>query len=285
MKIQENHQDQANMAGEFPLILADAHVHLHDCFTLEQLLESALRNFSQFSQSKQMKFQGALFLVEMANQSYFNQFLHKILSQKHDYSVGQWRLYRTQETSSMIASHFSGQKIFIFAGRQIVTSEKLEVLALITDQNFSDGMSLKETIEKILSVGGIPVLPWGVGKWIGKRGNLLKDILHTQPLPLVFLGDNSGRPMFWFRSPYFEKAKEQGLRILPGTDPLPLPSECRRPGSFGFKVQGSLSQQRPGEDIKSLLLDNSKEISSYGSLENPFRFFRNQLAIRVQGIY
>ena len=77
-----------------------------------------------------------------------------------------------------------------------------------------------------------------------------------------------------------KKAEEKGLRILPGTDPLPLASECCRPGSFGFTIQGSLSLEEPGEHIKQMLLNPKICLEPYGSLETPFRFIRNQLAIR-----
>ncbi|NJO77653.1 MAG: hypothetical protein HC827_03445 [Cyanobacteria bacterium RM1_2_2] len=261
------------------LILADAHVHLHDCFPLDRVLDAALENFSRFGKPE-AGFQGVLFLAEMANQNQFEQ-LFQQSGQEKGYMVGNWTLYQTEESVSLSAVHISGQEIVILAGRQLVTAEKLEVLALITDCPFADGMPLEETIETILAADGIPVLPWGVGKWIGKRGKRLQALLQAQKFPL-YLGDNSGRPMFWFRSPYFQQAEAQGLRILPGTDPLPLASEFQRPGSFGFKTQGTLSRQQPGQAMKQVLMNPATAISPYGSLENPFRFLQNQLQIRAK---
>jgi hypothetical protein len=262
------------------LILADAHVHLHDCFPLDRVLDAALENFSRFGKPE-AGFQGVLFLAEMANQNRFEQ-LFQQSSQEKGYAIGKWTLYQTEESASLSAVHISGQEIFILAGRQLVTAEKLEVLALITDRTFADGMPLVATIENILAADGVPVLPWGVGKWIGKRGKLLQALLQDQKFPLLYLGDNGGRPVFWFRSPYFKQAKAQGLQILPGTDPLPLATEYQRPGSFGFKAQGTLARQRPGEAMKQALGNPATAISSYGSLENPFRFLKNQLQIRAR---
>jgi hypothetical protein len=261
------------------LILADAHVHLHACFPLDRVLDAASENFAKFGQPE-TGFQGVLFLAEMAHQNQFEQLFQQSADGQTGYSVGNWTLHRTEEAVSLSATR-SGQEIFILAGRQLVTAEKLEVLALITEHPLADGMPLEETITSILAADGIPVLPWGVGKWIGKRGKLLQATLQAQKFPL-YLGDNSGRPVFWLRSPYFQQAEAQGVRILPGTDPLPLATEVQRPGSFGFKMRGNLSRQQPGQTMKQVLENPAAEILTYGSLENPFRFLQNQLQIRTQ---
>ena len=266
------------------LIIADAHVHVHDCFDLEQFFNSALANFQHFSEAKGYpdNFTALLFLTEVANQEKFSQLAQH--TQKKDKLVQNklknWHIYRTQEDLSLYVCNHLNQGIFLIAGRQIVTAESLEVLALITNQTFEDGLPLEETIQAIASADGIPVLPWGVGKWIGKRGKILHALLAESNFPLLFLGDNGGRPVFWSRPSYFQQAETKGLRILPGSDPLPLASEVSRPGSFGFTIQDSLSWEKPGEHIKQMLLEPNISLEPYGSLENPGRFIRNQLAIR-----
>ena len=267
------------------LILADAHVHIYDCFNLSKLLNSAWNNFQKFA-SKQgcsENFTAVLFLTEIGPQACFKKFLDRDPNQTNtSISRDDWTFHPTQEGLSLYASKQSDRGIFLIAGRQIVTAENLEVLALITDRSFEDGLPLEETIEAILSEGGIPVLPWGVGKWMGSRGKLLNNFLEANSFPILFLGDNSGRPIFWRRPFTFQLAEKKGLRILPGTDPLPLASEFSRPGSFGFTIQGSLSREEPGKQIKQMLLDSTTNIQAYGSLETPLRFIRNQLAIRYK---
>ena len=257
------------------LIIADAHVHLHDCFDLEHMLNSALNNFQNFSKLKGYhdNFNALLFLTEIGKRNKFFQLRNYTKTNKTliKNKLKNWDIYQTQEEVSLSVSN-----------QQIVTAEKLEVLALITNQDFEDSLSLEETIEKIVSVGGIPVLPWGVGKWIGKRGKILNEFLTKSNSPILFLGDNSGRPIFWLRPSYFQQAEAKGLKILPGTDPLPLIGESSRPGSFGFMIQDSLSKEKPGAHIKQILLRSNQSLEPYGSLENPFRFIRNQLAIRYR---
>ena len=268
------------------LIIADAHVHIYDCFDLDHMLNSALNNFQYISESKgyQDNFTGILFLTETSNQNKFNQLRDYTITKDEliKNKLKTWNLSQTQENVSLSVCNQLDRRIFLIAGRQIVTAENLEVLALITNQNFEDGLPLKVTIQKIISAGGIPVLPWGVGKWMGRRGKLLNNLLAENNFPTLFLGDNGGRPVFWSRPSYFQQAETKGLQILPGTDPLPLISESSRPGSFGFAIQDSLNLEKPGAHIKQMLLEPNKSLEPYGRLENPFGFIRNQLAIRSE---
>ena len=266
-----------------PLILADGHVHLHDCFNTEQVLDSAGENFQRVATQKfnQENFTGVLFLTEVDQAHQFEGFRNQLVNQP-EIKFGKWIIGQTQEEVSLLACQAdSNQKIILIAGHQIVTNENMEVLALLINKKVKSGLSLEETVEKIASAGGIPVLPWGVGKWIGSRGKILQNFLANYDSSVFCLGDNGGRPSFWQRPSYFKQAEAKGWRILPGTDPLPLASECDRPGSFGFAIQGSISSATPGADIKQILLDSQIPIAAYGSLENPVRFVRNQVAIRL----
>ncbi|NET64584.1 MAG: hypothetical protein F6K63_09370 [Moorea sp. SIO1G6] len=271
-------------AQKHQLILIDGHVHLHDCFDIDQLLTSAWVNFQRFSgqAGDRENFQAVLLLTEIEHQKWYKK-LADLAQNNNQSRVSQgkpWMFHRTQEDLSLYTCNALGQGMFLIAGRQIVTAENLEVLALITDQNLEDGLPLDVTIKAILAAGGIPILPWGVGKWLGNRGKLLNKLLEDNNFPKLFLGDNGGRPVFWSRPVLFKQAEKKGWRILPGSDPLPLASESCRPGSFGFTIQGSLSNEEPGKDIKEMLLNPLTPIQGYGSLENPWRFIRNQLAIR-----
>lgn len=260
-------------------ILADAHVHIHHCFEIEKLLNASLANFQKIALTKAeiYKLIFLIFLTEMPGDVEFSQLLK---SAENHQQNNNWKFAKTQEAVSISAVNNDNKKIFIIAGRQIVTAEKLEVLALISNANFVDGLPLETTIQNIVSKGGIPVLPWGVGKWLGNRGKILQKLLKSDSLPMLYIGDNGGRPNFWPRPSYFQVAEEKGWKILPGTDPLPLKSEYTRPGSFGFMVEGEIDFETPGKSMKQILLDPTTSLQPYGFLETPFRFIRNQFAIR-----
>lgn len=265
------------------LILIDAHVHIYDCFDIEKLLDSAWNSFHNHAlqHTLQGDFTGLLLLTETSEHNWFAELSAKIaLQTARQMSLGKWKFVPTAEDFSLFASGPHGQKIFLIAGRQIVTAEKLEVLALITHRTFTDGLSLEATIHVIQAAGGIVVLPWAVGKWLGKRGKLIHQMIRDNHESPIFLGDNSGRPQFWRPPSQFKTIEQQGRPVLRGTDPLPLSSETTRPGNFGLALAAKINVKEPGKHLKALLLDPEAIWQPYGTLETFWRFLKNQLAIR-----
>jgi len=267
------------------LIIVDAHVHGYDCFDIERLLDSAFSNFQKEVDKPEAvaPFTGVLFLAETKSKSWFQHLCHQTLTEPFKGGgAGRWSFQLTEEGFSLYARSSEQKDLYIIAGRQVRTAENLEVLALGTIQNFKKETPIEELIHKISRSGAIPVIPWGVGKWIGRRGILVKDLLKNENIPPFFLGDNGNRPLFWPRPRLFKQAEEKGLFVLPGSDPLPFPSEIERIGSFGFKVTGSINPEYPGRDLRKLLLESTAKPRAYGALENPLLFFWNQ--VRFKGM-
>ncbi len=134
-------------------------------------------------------------------------------------------------------------------------------------------------IDDVNASGCIPVIPWGFGKWTGKRGRIIKGLLEKEQS--FFLGDNSGRSELLPYPSHFTHALERGVKILPGSDPLPFISEVNRPGCFGFSIEGSLSPDTPAEDLKRMLYMSCPPFRSYGSLETGCRFVKHQVGMQV----
>ena len=272
-----------------PLILIDSHVHLYNCFDFDRFFDSAFNNFSNSvkNSSGLNPFLSVLLLTETSNDRYFQELSRSVKSpgenpnSSHPSPLKKWKLRATGESCSLYAHRAGTEGLYLIAGRQIVTAENLEVLALASAEDFEDGQPLETTLERTIAAGGIPVIPWGFGKWVGRRGKILGDLLEENKFPVLFLGDNSGRPIFWPRPPLFEQAERQGMRVLPGTDPLPFPRESLRPGGFGFSMAGQLDPEQPARSLKQLLLEEKTPIQPYGSLENPWRFIRNQIAMQI----
>jgi len=267
------------------MILVDAHVHFYDCFDLTVFLDSALSNFQTAAEKLgcHSKFMAVLFFTEGKRENGFQRIARLVEGgqrQKRD-PVRSWTFHRTKENISILGRHNGKQGIFLIAGRQIVTAENLEVLALGAEDGLKSGGTLAETLQTVKEAGAIPVIPWGTGKWLGRRGRILRKILEENGDPCLFLGDNGGRPRFWRHPSHFILAEKKGIRVLPGSDPLPFETECLRPGSFGFSLQGSIDPQQPAKELKRLLLDPATPIHSYGELERPFRFFQNQMAMQI----
>lgn len=264
-----------------PWILADAHVHIYPCFNIKSFFESAQLNFQKAAshQGQPQPWTGVLFLTETRQENYFQKLTHHCHSTA-DFIPG-WKIFKTQEPCSLYAQSSSGSGIYLIAGHQIVTAENLEVLALATLTQIQEGLPLEVTLREVIDQGGTPVIPWGFGKWFGRRGKLLKQLLNQKECPPLYLGDNSGRPQFWSWPPLFQQAEHQGLRILPGTDPLPLATESSRPGKYGFALAGELDATQPAASLQKLLKNGDTSIHPYGTRETPWRFIKNQLAMQL----
>lgn len=266
---------------EQDILLVDGHVHLHDCFKLADFLKAALSNFQ--TQSQQLKVNspiaGALLLAEVSGVNAFSQLSapQRRLESPLEPPLSEWEIHPTQEAFSVWAKHAAGHSILITAGRQVVTSEGIEVLALITDAVIEDGRSLEETLVAVEQSEGLPVLPWGVGKWIGKRGKLVQAQLQSDQRDLLFAGDNGGRPGFWTLPHYFHQRPQ-----IPGSDPLPLPAEVTRAGSFGFMTKGKLDSNRPGASLRHILRQTQPFIQPYGRSRAPFEFIKSQSLLRMK---
>jgi hypothetical protein len=268
-----------------PGILADAHVHIYPCYNIKTFLESAQKNFQAAATQcgSPQSWSGVLFLTETRQENYFQKFAQSQSSENPNPElIPGWKIQKTQETCSLYAqSNHSHQGIYLIAGQQIVTAENLEVLALATIEKIPERLPLEVTLQEVINQKGIPVIPWGFGKWFGRRGKLLHHLLNQPQCPPLFLGDNSGRPQFWSSPPLFQQAQHQGIRILPGTDPLPFTKESSRAGKYGFALTGELDTTQPAASLQQLLKKADTPIQPYGTLETPWRFLQNQIAMQL----
>jgi hypothetical protein len=263
--------------GHKRTVLVDGHVHIYDCFDLPGLFDAAYRNFSHAAQSSgaAAQFTGILMLTESKSDDWYQK--QNIDTRR----AGPWNIHPVDGNCALQAVRDSGEQLLIVAGRQIVTAEGLELLALATDRQFDDGLSLVKALQAVRAHDAIPVIPWAVGKWLGRRGRVLAKVIEDESDNGLFLGDNGGRPSFWKYSSHFMQARQAGLRILPGSDPLPFVAEASRVGSFGFSIGGEVSADQPVADLKKLLRDSSIEVHAYGNLEGTMRFVSNQIRLRL----
>jgi len=269
-------------------VLIDTHVHIHGCFPLAGFFDAAHANFERAARaqpgsrkSSHDGFIGVLMLTETARAHCFRRLSAWAdgAADCVDSVLGEWRLRHTEETGSVTAERH-GQCLYIIAGRQIVTAERLEVLALGFEGFVPDGEPIRRVIDRVRSAAAVPVIPWGFGKWWGGRGKVVSALLKDHEALGFFLGDNSGRTAFLGRPAHFEDARRDGIPILPGTDPLPFPAESGRAGSFGLVMHQPIDPARPAAEIKRLLTSTPLGMNPYGRLETPLRFIHNQIAMQ-----
>jgi hypothetical protein len=265
-----------------PALLVDAHVHLHDCFVPAEFLEHAARNFERAgSPGGDSGVIGALMLTELTGANWFGRLAATAGSTASPpVGLGSWRIERTADPNALLARR-SSHRLLLIAGRQVVAREGLEVLLLGTSASMSDGRPIREVLAEGERLGALRVIPWGAGKWLFGRGRLLNTLLAAaRPGDGFFLGDGSGRPFFWASPAHFAQAERRGVRVLPGTDPLPFPTEVSRAGSYGFHLMGAVDLTRPAEGIKAALRDPGSRLVRYGRLERLAPFVRHQVAMQ-----
>lgn len=265
------------------MIYFDAHVHIQENFALDRLLASARRNFSRQHQQICPDRPGTFFLLltEAKNCDRFADLKLQAKSATGP-TAGGWRITTTAEQESLlgVCDDWPENRLFLLAGRQIVTAERLEVLALATAARVADHLPLPETVDKVRHQQGLAVLPWGAGKWLGKRGQIITAFIKTVNPDRLFVGDNGGRPLFWPTPRPFITAAGRGIRLLPGSDPLPLADEELRVGSYGAMVQGECSSDQPAADLRMILGKSSTVIAPFGKRLSAMRFFKTQIALR-----
>ncbi|GMQ88876.1 MAG: hypothetical protein BMS9Abin09_0316 [Gammaproteobacteria bacterium] len=264
-------------------VLVDTHVHAYPCFDLGELFNAACRNFSRVPllAGDTAPFVGVLVLTENAGLHVFRDLRAAAEAEGADAGMladSSWQV--TTEPGGVWVIDAEGRRLLLLPGRQIVSAEGLEVLALFVDHNIKDGATAEALVEHIGRSGGIAVLPWGVGKWFGRRGRILRRIVLERGSE-VALGDNGGRPWFWPRPGAFRLARSRGVAVLPGTDPLPLPGEERLVGSCGCLLQVHPGASGMIPAIVASLRDGPGGGCTYGRREKAGRFFLNQVRLRV----
>jgi hypothetical protein len=262
-------------------IIVDGHVHIHGCFDLKALFESAQHNFRNAASALDLgsQFSAVLLLTESHNANYFSSLRKRAMDKS---LVDGWRFQPTMEQESLIAISPAGFQLTIIAGRQIVTAERLEVLAVCTNGLFDDGGMASEVIDSVSAANGIAIVPWGFGKWTGRRNKVMNRLMGDFEERPFHLGDNSGRFSVWREPSQFERARSQGQQIFRGTDPMPFPGQEKRVGKFGFCISGPFSKSGPAASMRSLLGSGEIQPISYGTLESAMVFAKNQMMMKTR---
>jgi hypothetical protein len=252
----------------------DAHVHLDDSGFIA--LGKAAQNLRDRCGPSATA--GALMLTEPANVDRFAE-LRRMAVSLRSAGLKTWQ-QRHAETTSFWAP-CSDFPLLIIAGRQIISSEGLEVLAVGTEGSLPDGLPVETIVDWAKGEGALAILPWGVGKWLGRRGAVVRSLIRRTDPRYLFLGDNGGRPGFW-RSGLLESAAEGGFKILSGSDALPLRGQGDRVGGFGFSVHVPLAPATPARSLVDALRCPDTRVSPFGAQRSLKDFFTDQAGLRMR---
>ncbi len=260
------------------LIFVDGHVHVHSCFEPDVFLRSAVSNFQSAATAAKAPAlaPGVLLLVEPPDRHVFRDWK----AGRGATLPGGWHTTATDERTSLGLERSPDESLVLIAGRQIPTSDGLEVLAVACNIDLQSSIGFRETIAAVRAADGIPIIPWGFGKWWGRRGRLVTEAIESGPRPL-FLGDNGGRPQLAVAPPHFLAARERGVFTLAGSDPLPFRRQQTRAGGYGFILAGPMNWFRPAASVTALLASLSSQPKTFGRRERLIPFARNQIAMQI----
>ena len=263
-----------------PQIFVDGHVHIHPSFSLKDLFGSAYRNVCAHHPDTQPA-PDCLFLLltESAGAHVFATLQKELAADQ--LGLDGFVLEATAEAYTLVCRDGSGIPLYLVAGRQIVTAERLEVLALGYKDPFPDGQPINEVLQELAAQGCVLVLPWGAGKWLGKRGKKVEELIGQAQAGQFFLGDNANRPFFWPLPDLFARAQARGILNLAGSDPLPFPGQERKAGSFGVQLTGALDPAHPFAALRDLLLNPATALTPFGRCEQLYPFFKHQISMQL----
>jgi hypothetical protein len=238
-----------------PDIEIDAHVHFHCIDTVDAELTGALRRLCALRSRQPLR---VFVLTDATGQDAFGALARN--GRESGDSVASW-------------VEVDGHPLLLVAGRQLVSAEALEVLAIGYRGGWGDGAPVEATIAHVREAGGIAVLPWGAGKWLGSRGRQVMRLLEADDQ--LLLGDNGGRPAEW-HSPLLADR-----RLLSGSDPLPLPGSWARIGTFGTRLQADLDSSRPWQALKAAIEHPDTALEPFGSPPSLVQFIGQQAMLRL----
>ncbi len=270
------------------ITVVDGHVHVYEDFDVCTLLTAAWTNLESEAARRgyEDRFRAVLLLAESANCAWFETRSRGLDRPAPDGRANEpaggrgWTLHRIAgDPGTLRALDARGREVLIVAGYQVVTREGLEVLALASRERPPDGEPAAATLGRCRG-RAILALPWGVGKWWGRRGRAIRRLLDSGEAGRLFLADNAGRPAWWPRGTLFAAADARDIRVISGSDPLPLPGEERTVGRAGFVIPGDLPMTTPSDALRAAVERAQAGIEAFGPRERSARFVRNQIRLR-----
>ncbi|WFB37306.1 hypothetical protein P3T73_05970 [Kiritimatiellota bacterium B12222] len=249
-------------------LLADCHIHVYPEQDGAATIRSALSHLRTHSKSDQDCF--AIFLTEAHSCNWFAALKSGAVLLPDDMQV-----IPSPEDNCLQVNTKEGT-LFIFAGRQIVSAERLEILALTQSTVPKDGASTSDIIEAVSSCGAVPVLSWAPGKWMFARSKIVKKLIAESEVPLL-LGDSALRCQGW---PMPAVMKETVFPLLAGSDPLPVSGEEQVAGRYGVRIEMTLDLQAPVTSVREALLNPKTPVHFIGKRGGPLNMFSRMNAHR-----
>lgn len=264
-------------------IPVDSHSHLHPSYDAADTLDRALASFSSARDVTGESSPAGILLFADPNRY---STLDRLQNTREALYRRGWVIEPTAQSCTLRATHRKARRsLLLVGGRQIATADGLEILALGTSERLPDGRDFRDSLRMVAETEALAVVPWGFGKWWGRRGRLVEEMLDRTSPNEVFLGDNGGRPSSYPRHRLLRRAHRSGRPVLPGSDPLPFPREHRRIGSCGILAPSSIgSGDSPLRSLIEWLRGSERNPETYCTRVSTWRFAFRQIQMQLQKV-
>ena len=244
------------------MIVADTHVHLYPCYDTELALRRLLSSLGEAAVEGAV---AAAFLTESQGHHVFRDI------QEERLQLGELRAESTPEKDAMVVVDRGKPMLYLFAGRQIVTAERLEILALgMAGEDVPDGGSATDVVKIVLDSGAVPAISWAPGKWVGRRGRAVRDLIETFGPAGLLVGDTSLRPTVCREPRLMRWARSKGLKVVAGSDPLPYPGEEAYMGVYRSILFAPFDPGKPVTSVRAALFSPNVRAEKSGARCGPF---------------
>lgn len=255
------------------LLAIDAHAHFYPFYDFAVWHRKAVFNLSRFLEEQApANSLAVVLLTERADCHFFRE----LTSPDRYYREFGCSIERTSDGAALIKK-LGYPDLLVIPGRQIVTKERIEILALATESDFSEGQDADLVLSEIKDSGGIACLSWSPFKWSFARGRLVEKIIDNRRPGEIVVGDTSLRSRFTPLPKLLQRAQARGFSLLAGSDPLPFRGEELVVGRYGVLLDGEFDMLTPLNSIRKLISNPETSFVIAGDRSNPCSVIRRLL--------
>ncbi len=225
-------------------LIIDAHVHFYSLYRTDQALSHLAVNLGNLD--------AAAVRVALLAERYDCDFFKALKS--GNVQTGQCRVKTSAGGLSVSVMSGEQETVRIFPGRQVVSGEKLEILALLVEKPDMDGLPAKDIIHATLDAGGVPAVGWAPGKWMFERGRKVTQLVEFFDAGNLVVGDSTLRPYGYPEPGPMKLARKKGMGIIAGSDPLPFKGEETVMGTYGTLIEADEVDSLDDIDLRDCLL-------------------------------
>lgn len=213
------------------VFVLDTHVHCYEQFSPEDICRNAVRNLEGLAPDSLP----GMVLVDSGKSSTYDDFISNLMALSH------FRIESHRDHAVIVFTDDDlVHRLYVFRGAQRVVNEGFEMLCLFHSDFSFEVQAAEDLMMEISALGGIAVVPWSYGKWLGKRRTLIRELFlkSRDRGHALFIGDICQRPRF------VDNLKRIGREwgaagVLGGSDPLPYVGEEACIGTLGTLLEVS----------------------------------------------